>query len=83
MTGIPFAFQLPASVGEPPTAESSRASASAPQVSVKVALTLPLMENRVWTHNAPPVARRWRLVVTAPTRGTDFSVEFPVEVDDR
>jgi len=83
VAGIPFAFELPASVGEPPTPEAEQGSATEPQVSFKAALSIPFMKSRVWTHNAPPTSRRWRLVVAAPTPGTDVHAEFPVQADGR
>jgi hypothetical protein len=76
--GIPFEFQLPASVGPAP-APRIRPS---PYYSFKFAIMIPGLR-RVWASNDPPVARRWVLDVSAPMPGTDFEAHFviPVEAD--
>lgn len=74
--GIPFAFQLPASVGEPQTP----ARPNAPTMSFKASITIPGMTPRIATSNAPPLSRSWRLKVSAPMPGTDFNAQFDVPV---
>ena len=81
VAGIPFAFELPASVGEPPKSEVEPGSSTSPRVSFTAAINVPFMKKRVWTHNAPQTSRRWQIVVSAPTTGIDFRAEFPVAID--
>jgi hypothetical protein len=76
--GIPFAFQMPASVGEPRKAEPP--DPNQPSFSFKASLTIPFMKPRIVT-NAPPVARVWQLKVSAPMPGTDFHAQFDVPVE--
>lgn len=75
--GIPFAFQLPASVGPAP-APRIRPS---PYFSFKAAIMIPGLR-RVWAGDDPPVARRWVLDVSAPMPGTDFEAHFLIPVED-
>lgn len=75
--GIPFSFQLPASVGPKPA--TSRVSSGSPYFRFKAAITIPGMR-RVWSHNDPPQARAWQLDVSAPMPGTDFHAQFIVPV---
>lgn len=80
VAGIPFVFELPASVGEPPTSEAEPVSATSPRLSFTAAINIPFVKQRVWTRNAPHTSRRWQMVVSAPTAGIDFRAEFPVTV---
>lgn len=75
--GIPFAFQLPESVGQSPV--TSRVSTGSPYFRFKAAIMIPGMR-RVWSHNDPPKARTWQLDVSAPMPGTDFHAQFIVPV---
>jgi hypothetical protein len=78
--GIPFAFQLPNSVG--PAPQPPIRPTRSPYFSFKAAIMIPGLR-RVWSSNDPPVARRWVLEVSAPMPGTDFEARFllPVEPD--
>ncbi|MDP2355254.1 MAG: hypothetical protein Q8M31_04240 [Beijerinckiaceae bacterium] len=76
--GLPFRFQLPDSVGPKPVQPMERKSA---HFRFTASLNIPGFR-RIVTHNAPPVARSWRLLVTAPTSGPNFRVEFVVPVED-
>lgn len=75
--GIPFSFQLPASVGPGPAA--SRVPTGSPHFQSTTAIVIPGMR-RVWSHNDPPQARTWQLDVSAPMPGTDFHAQFIVPV---
>lgn len=77
--GVPFSFQLPASVGK--LAEPEASSSGAPMFSFKVAFHLPGMRSRILTHNAAPASRHWQVVVSAPMPGTDFRAQLPVAVE--
>jgi len=76
--GLPFSFQLPASVGPKPVKPLERKSA---YFRFTASVNIPGFR-RVVSHNAPPVARSWNLLVTAPTSGPEFRAEFPVPVED-
>ena len=76
--GIPFSFQLPASVGPGPAA--SRVATGSPYFQSKTAIMIPGLR-RVWSHNDPPRARTWQLDVSAPMPGTDFCAQFVVSVE--
>ncbi len=75
--GLPFAFQLPPSVG------AKLADYSAPRerryFEFKFAITIPVLR-RIYTHNSPPLGRRWQLDVSAPVSGADFHAAFIVPV---
>lgn len=67
--GLPFSFDLPASVGPDPVP-----SGILPQNTYfrfRMTLNIPGLR-RVVQKDRPPVDRYWSLVVKAPTRGTDF-----------
>ena len=76
--GLPFCIELPASVGPKPVQPLEPKNA---YFSFTASVNIPGFR-RVISHNAPPVSRAWTLVVTAPTSGPEFRVEFPVPVDD-
>lgn len=76
--GLPFHFQLPASVGPKPVKPLERGNA---YFRFTASVNIPGFR-RVVSHNAPPVARSWTLLVTAPTSGPDFRVEFPAPVEE-
>lgn len=78
--GIPFDFQLPASVG--PAPQPPIRPTRSPYYSFKFAIMIPGLR-RVWASHDPPVARRWLLEVSAPMPGPDFAARFllPVEPD--
>lgn len=76
--GLPFRFQLPDSVGPKPVRALERKN---PYFSFTASVNIPGFK-RVVSRNAPPVARRWSLLVTAPTSGPEFRVEFPVPIED-
>lgn len=75
--GLPFRFELPASVGpEPVPSGILPGSGSRHRMTVHV----PGMR-QVVASNIPPVARFWTLVVTAPTKGPDFRAEVVVPTE--
>lgn len=78
LRGLPFKLELPASVGPKPVRPLERKN---PYFSFTASVNIPGFK-RVVSRNAPPVARRWNLLVTAPTSGPDFRVEFPVPVEE-
>lgn len=75
--GLPFSFQLPASVGPKPVRPLERKSA---YFSFTASVNIPGFRS-VTSHNAPPVARRWTLRVTAPTDGPVFEAAFPIPIE--
>ncbi len=76
--GLPFRFQLPDSVGPKPVKPLERENA---YFRFTASVNIPGFK-RVISRNAPPVARRWTLLVTAPTSGPNFRVEFPAPVEE-
>lgn len=76
--GLPFRFQLPASVGPKPVRPLARPHA---YFRASVSINIPGLR-RIFTRNAPPVARQWTLQVSVPTEGPDFKVAFPIPVED-
>ncbi|MDP3197271.1 hypothetical protein [Tabrizicola sp.] len=77
--GLPFRFDLPASVGAKPV-PAIRAQRN-PYFSGSISINIPGLR-RIFTHNKPPVARYWTLVVTATTDGPDYLAEFTVPLAD-
>lgn len=77
--GLPFRFDLPASVGERP-APAIRPAGS-PYFRGSISINVPGLR-RIFTRNVPPVARYWTLVVTAPMPGPDYRAEFTVPLAD-
>lgn len=77
--GLPFRFDLPASVGDKPVPAIS--AKRNPYFSGSISINIPGLR-RIFTHNKPPVARYWTLVVTAPTDGPDYLAEFTVPLAD-
>ncbi len=76
--GLNFRIQLPASVGPKPVPPLEGKNA---YFRFTASVNIPGFK-RVISRNAPPVARAWTLLVTAPTAGPEFRVEFPVPVED-
>ncbi|HMO06396.1 MAG TPA: hypothetical protein PKD10_01955 [Paracoccaceae bacterium] len=76
--GLAFGFQLPDSVGPKPVPPMQRKNA---HFSFTASVNIPGLK-RVVSHNAPPVARRWNLLVTVSTPGPAFRVAFPLPVED-
>ncbi len=76
--GLPFHFQLPASVGPKPVKPLERTNA---YFRFTASVNIPGLK-RVVSHNAPPVARSWSLLVTAPTSGPEFRAEFQMPVGE-
>lgn len=75
--GLPFNFGLPASVGlEPVPSGILPGSGNRYRATVHI----PGMR-QVVASNIPPVGRYWTLVVTAPTKGTDFHAEVVIPLD--
>ena len=74
--GIPFSFQVPSSVGE--DAKPKRTGGL--QTRAALAVTIPGTKARIFTHNSPPEARRWRIAVSAPMPGVDFAAWFLVQM---
>lgn len=75
--GLSFRFVLPSSVGPDPVPSGiPPGSGSRHRTTVHV----PGMK-RVVSGNVPPVARYWKLTVTAPTKGPDFLAEVVVPTD--
>lgn len=79
--GIPFAFELPAAVGQPTSQAPARQGGSGFIFEFKAAITLPGFR-RVWSGNSPPVARRWVLEASATMPGADFRARFVVPVEE-
>lgn len=77
--GIPFAFDLPPSAGQP----SSRPdrNPNAVQVRLEAAITIPFLKPRFVGQNAGPGARTWELEVVAPVPGRDFRTTFVVPME--
>lgn len=76
--GIPFSFTLPTTLAPPP--DPSPVKRDSPYFSFKAAVFIPGMR-RVWSRGSPPTARFWRIVATAPMKGTDFRAEFAAPVE--
>jgi hypothetical protein len=76
--GLPFRFQLPDSVGPKPVRPLERKN---PYFSFTASVNIPGFK-RVINRNAPPLARSWTLLITAPTSGPEFRSEFPVPVGE-
>ena len=77
--GLPFRFDLPASVGMDPVASGILpGSVNRHRATVHV----PGMR-KVLASNIPPVGRYWKLVATAPTPGPDFRAEVIVPLDSQ
>jgi len=74
--GIPFRFQLPDSVGEPPKPRD----ASKPYFKFKGFLMVPGLKRRIWTHGEQPLQRQWRLVAQAETGDGIYNAVFTVPV---
>jgi len=76
--GLPFRFDLPASVGPDPvpsgilpgTRNRHRTTVHVPGL------------RQVVASNNPPVGRYWTLVATAPTPGPDFRAEIVIPLDN-
>lgn len=77
--GLPFRFDLPASVGDKPL--PAIRSQPNPYFSGSISINIPGLR-RIFTRNKPPVARIWTLVVTAPTDAPDYRAEFSVPLAD-
>ncbi len=75
--GIPFAFQLPKSVGPEPNALGI--STGSPYFKFRAAVSIPGFR-RQWAQNVAPNARSWQLDVSAQMPGTDFHAQFIVPV---
>lgn len=73
--GLPFRFDLPASVGAKPVAPI-RPMGNA-YFSGSISINIPGLR-RIFTRNKPPVARYWTLEITAKTDGPDYQTEFTV-----
>lgn len=72
--GLPFRFTLPLSVGPDPVPSGILPGVRDPH---RTTVHVPGMR-RVVAGNIPPVARQWKLVVTAPVAGPDFRAELTV-----
>lgn len=79
--GVPFAFQLPDSVGSRESDVAPPSSTNGIRMTFKGAIRIPGMK-RVWTHDAPPASRTWQLDISAPVPGADFHAQFIVPVVD-
>jgi hypothetical protein len=77
--GIPFRFTLPEAAGAPIPPRAPAAPASGPYFTFKAAIMIPGLR-RIWTHDAPPIARTWQLDVSVPQPGNDFHAQFIVPV---
>lgn len=75
--GIPFRFVLPASVGPNPVPSGILPGGGSRH---HATVNIPGMR-QVVASNTPPVARYWTLVVTVPSKGTDFRAEVVVPTD--
>jgi hypothetical protein len=76
VAGLPFRFQLPASVGPKPVRPLEQGKT---YFRFKASINLPGFR-RIATHNAAPIGRRWQLDVAAPTAGTGYEAAFVVPV---
>jgi len=72
--GIPFAFQLPASVRE-----EQQMKRDPNAVRMDYAIAIPFMK-KIWTNKAP-TGTAWQLTISAPIPGTDFKAVFTVPVE--
>lgn len=77
--GLPFRFDLPASVGPKP--QPAIRSVGSAYFRGSISINIPGLR-RIFTRNSPPVARYWTLVVTAPMSGPDYKAEFRVPLAD-
>jgi hypothetical protein len=77
--GLPFRFDLPASVGMEPVPSGILPGTGSRH---RATIHIPGMR-KVVASNIPPVARYWRLVVTAPTPGPDFRADVIVPLDNQ
>lgn len=76
-SGLPFRFTLPASVGQKPVRSIERKNQF---FRFKFSINVPGLR-RIMTHNAPPVDRVWKLVVSAPADGSEFRAEFAIPIE--
>lgn len=75
--GLPFRFDLPASVGPEPVPSGIQ-----PGVGNRHRMTVHVPGMRkVVSSNIPPVGRFWTLVAAAPTKGPDFRAEVVVPTE--
>jgi len=72
--GLPFRFDLPASVGLDPVPSGILPGTGHRH---RATLHVPGMR-KVLSGNTPPVGRYWKLVVSAPTSGPDFRAELVI-----
>ncbi len=75
--GLAFRFVLPASVGPDPVPSGILPGSGSRH---RATVHLPGMK-QVVASNTPPVARYWKLAVTAPTAGPEFRAEVVVPTD--
>lgn len=75
--GLPFRFDLPASVGPEPVPSGILPGAGNRH---RMTVHVPGMR-KVVAGNIPPVGRFWTLVAAAPTKGPDFRAEVVVPTD--
>lgn len=74
---LSFHFDLPQSVGPAPVAPLKRKNA---YFRFTASVNIPGLR-RVFSHNAPPVARTWSLSVRAPMAETEYRADFPIPVE--
>ena len=79
MMGLPFKFDLPASVGPDPVPSGILPGAGSRH---RTTVHIPGLR-KVVSGNIPPVGRYWTLVVTAPTPGPDFRAEIVIPLEER
>jgi hypothetical protein len=77
ISGLAFRFVLPASVGPEPVPSGILPGSGSRH---RMTVHLPGMK-RVVASNTPPVARYWKLAVTAQAKGPDFQAEVIVPTD--
>ncbi|HMO09032.1 MAG TPA: hypothetical protein PKD10_15505 [Paracoccaceae bacterium] len=75
--GLPFRFDLPASVGPDPVPSGILPGTGSRH---RATVHIPGMR-QVVASNTPPRARYWTLVATAPTAGPDFRAEVVIPMD--
>lgn len=75
--GIPFAFTMPKSIDK----AAEPALLGSPMFKASVAVTLPGKRPRIHTRNSPPEARRWRIELSAPMAGPDFTAYYLVPMN--
>ncbi|TLD68358.1 hypothetical protein FEM03_22915 [Phragmitibacter flavus] len=78
--GIPFSFQLPATVGTPSRVERKAHDPNGIQFKFKAAIWIPGRGRKIINHNASPGHKQWELQVKAVSPEGKFETVFAVPV---